>query len=140
MSKYFTYINIFCSINIIIEILTQARWYRLTSNEIAAGLKPLVIKIHPDLYANYPDIQEVNSRSLSSLQSWLDQLNDQTPDLQKLPVSFYLKRKDNKPRSVSVLLEPTEIREALSLGMIIKKIIKNHSTVIIQFKVSFFDK
>ena len=103
----------------IIEILTQVRWYRLTSNEIAAGLKPLVIKIHPDLYANYPDIQEVNSRSLSSLQSWLDQLNDQTPNLQKLPVSFYLKRKDNKPRSVSVLLEPTEIREALSSGMII---------------------
>ena len=102
-----------------IEILTQVRWYRLTSNEIAAGLKPLVIKIHPDLYANYPDIQEVNSRSLSSLQSWLDQLNDQTPNLQKLPVSFYLKRKDNKPRSVSVLLEPTEIREALRLGMII---------------------
>ena len=33
------------------------RHYRLTQNEISAGLKPLVIKIHPDLFANYPDIQ-----------------------------------------------------------------------------------
>ena len=33
------------------------RNYRLTQNEISAGLKPLVIKIHPDLFANYPDIQ-----------------------------------------------------------------------------------
>merc|ERR1711868_357201 len=91
----------------------SVRLYRLTSNEIAAGLKPLLIKIHPDLYGNYPDIQEVNSRSLSNLQSWLDQLNDKVPSLPKLAVSFYLKRKDNKARSVSVLLEPTEVRDAL---------------------------
>ena len=76
--------------------LPKVRLYRLTSNEIAAGLKPLLIKIHPDLYGNYPDIQEVNSRSLSNLQSWLDQLNDKVPSLPKLAVSFYLKRKDNK--------------------------------------------
>ena len=66
------------------------------------------------MYANYPDIQDVNSRSLSSLQSWLDQLNDHVPNLPKLAVSFYLKRKDKAARSVSVVLEPTEVREALS--------------------------
>ena len=89
------------------------RNYRLTQNEISAGLKPLVIKIHPDLFANYPDIQvrtlqttgrvvsgqldlegirpsqkksrkDVNSTSLASLQQWLDQLNDHIPSLPKL--------------------------------------------------------
>ena len=66
-------------------IQNQIRLYRLTSNEIAAGLKPLIVKIHPDLYANYPDIQEVNSRSLSNLQSWLDQVNDRMPNLPSWP-------------------------------------------------------
>ena len=97
------------------HVRQSVRWYRLTSNEIAAGLKPLIVKIHPDLYANYPDIQEVNSRSLSNLHSWLDQLNDRLPNLPKLAVSFYLKGKDGeKTRSVSVLLEPSEVRAALA--------------------------
>jgi len=43
------------------------RNYRLTQNEISAGLKPLVIKIHPDLFANYPDIQvRASQTTLSS--------------------------------------------------------------------------
>ena len=58
--------NLFRPIKIGQTIKVASRNYRLTPNEISAGLKPLVIRIHPDLFAAYPDIQDVNSTSLSS--------------------------------------------------------------------------
>ena len=50
------------------------RNYRLTQNEISAGLKPLVIKIHPDLFANYPDIQVRTLQTTVTVGSCLDGL------------------------------------------------------------------
>ncbi|XP_003743609.1 T-cell activation inhibitor, mitochondrial [Galendromus occidentalis] len=65
--------------------------YRMRWAEVSAALRPFYLKVHPDMFMNFPNARITNEDSLKDLNSYLEALTKtQTPQNRKL--DFFIKR------------------------------------------------